>query len=149
MSDPVSETNEQQRVVSAPVRSYAVWLVPHEDWARNIVAVSGGKAKTQFLRDLDLDGVDYLDVRCKVQKGFVTDDEFKRTAEYRGVPFARIGMRVEVGCNAGVIVGKNSSANFNVLFDGDDSPLNCHPSWKFKYFDDDGSVLADYTNQEH
>ena len=145
----MSEANEVECVVSAPLRSYSVWVAPHDDWAQNVVASSAGKAKRQLqiaLGDLD---IDYCDIRCRVQPDFVTDDEFKRTAEYRGVCFAKIGMRVEVGNKTGVIVGKNSSANFNVLFDGDTHPLNCHPNWMIKYFDESGAVLADYTKQGH
>ena len=46
----------------------------------------------------------------------------------------------------GVIVGQNSSANFDVLFS--DGPhagqtLNCHPLHMMKYFDEVGSIIYD------
>jgi hypothetical protein len=61
-----------------------------------------------------------------------TSEGFERNAKYRGLPHAKCGMRVRVGNAEGVIVGHNSSANFDILFD-DDSPLypgerlNVHP----------------------
>lgn len=75
----------------------------------------------------------------------IDDHEFIKTAEYRCVPFARIGMRVEVSGKSGVIAGKNSSASFDILFDGHDAPMNCHPNWDIKYFDSEGNLLAEYT----
>ncbi|MEJ1390110.1 MAG: hypothetical protein RPU34_04335 [Candidatus Sedimenticola sp. (ex Thyasira tokunagai)] len=135
-----------KRMVSAPplLRSYKVWHISHPEWARTYVASSPGKAKRQMHVELEEIDYHYCDLRCSVMPGFVTDSEFLRTAEYRGVPFARIGMRVKVGGDPGMIVGKNSSANFNILFDDGDHPLNCHPNWDIKYLDDDGTVLAEY-----
>jgi hypothetical protein len=72
-----------------------------------------------------------------------TLDDFLLTAKYRGVPFARIGMDVEVDGRRGVIVGNNSSANFDVLFD-DGQRGNCHPNYRVKYFDAEGKVLAEF-----
>lgn len=54
-------------------------------------------------------------------------------ARRRGVPDARCGQRVLVGKSRGVIIGHNSSLNFDVLFDDDDPKfagltLNVHPA---------------------
>jgi hypothetical protein len=54
-------------------------------------------------------------------------------------------MRVEVDGHRGILVGNNSSANFDVLLE--DGPhrgltLNCHPNWRVTYFDSDQTVLA-------
>ena len=38
------------------------------------------------------------------------------------------------------VVGGNSSANLNVLFDGDKTAMNCHPYWKKKIFSEDGCI---------
>lgn len=65
---------------------------------------------------------------------------FRDVAERRGVPFARIGMRVEVDGKMGVISKHNDSSNFDVAFD-DGSYGNCHPHWKMRYFDTDGKEI--------
>lgn len=68
-----------------------------------------------------------------------------RICEYRGVPSVKKGQRCSVGGRDGKIVGVNSSCNFSVKFD--DNPkqtLNCHPYWKMKIFNDDGSLLFEY-----
>lgn len=96
---------------------------------------SRGTAKREYM--LKLDGcwpdLKYTDLRAKKIGGPQTSAEFKRNAKYRGMPEVRCGDRVCVGAGRGVIVGHNSSANFDVLFDAD-SPkyaglkLNVHPS---------------------
>ena len=74
--------------------------------------------------------------------------DFAHTAEYRGVPFARIGMKVRFSNgDEGIIKGKNSSANFNVLFTSGDNKgltLNCHPNWHITYLNDDGTVIRKF-----
>jgi len=129
------------------LRSYEVWVHPDSNHTTNVVAESAGKAKLQFRDYLDMD-IDYIYFRCRVMPGFVTDESFLETANYRDVPFARIGMRVEVGDRKGMIVGKNSSANFNVIFDGKDGPLNCHPNWNIKYFDDNGALIREFPGHQ-
>lgn len=69
---------------------------------------------------------------------------FKDTAENRGVPFAEIGMRVELQGKRGVIKGFNSSANLDVIFDGDKKKTNCHPTWEMIYFNSGGSIAKDF-----
>lgn len=70
---------------------------------------------------------------CRKIGNPVSSEQFLRNAKYRGMPDLRCGHRVKVGPGIGTIVGHNSSANFNVLFDTD-SPkyaglkLNVHPS---------------------
>ena len=67
---------------------------------------------------------------------------------YRGIEFARLGMLVEVDGDIGTIVGFNGSANLDVqFFDGRKHgirPVSCHPCWNIKYFDSDGSLLAQH-----
>jgi hypothetical protein len=78
----------------------------------------------------------------------VTTPDIERTAKYRGVEFVRAGMTVIVDGTKGVIVGNNSSANWDVLFDEGTKwggqILNCHPTWEIVYLADDGTVLSDF-----
>ncbi len=116
------------------------------NWQTQITARTLGKAKSEYLsrvRDAWPD-VKYTDVRARSLGACVTTDEFLLTARYRGVPFARIGMKVDVDGRRGRIVGANSSANFDVVFDGSDVPINCHPNWMITYFAEDESVLATF-----
>lgn len=117
------------------------------DWSGTIHAESAAKAKYRYWRDVSepWPDVKFTHIRCRLLGAPITDESFAKTAQYRGVPFAKIGMRVQVEGRSGVIVGKNSSANFEVLFD--DGPhkgltLNCHPNWRMKYFDQDGNEIA-------
>ncbi len=128
------------------LRAYAVSVCG--DGRETIInSRSRGSAKADFLRRLDMD-LEYTALRCRVAGPVATSSDLRRTAEYRGVPFVRAGMRVVVKNERGVIVGGNSSSNFDVLFDDDSkyagNTLNCHPCWEIAYFDSDGNVLADF-----
>lgn len=70
-----------------------------------------------------------------------TQKQIDRVVEYRQLPAIKKGMRCEVNGKHGEIRGGNSSCNFNVLFDGDKKPMNCHPGWKMKIFNSDGSII--------
>jgi len=118
------------------------------DWHRTVHAATPGKAKAIYWRDVCEAWPDTpftaVTVHCIGDPR--TDDGFLKTAAYRNVPFARIGMRVEVAGHSGFIAGKNSSANFDVYFtDGPDKgqTLNCHPNWKMRYFGEDGKVIGE------
>lgn len=67
----------------------------------------------------------------------------------RGIPFAKIGMMVEVSGEIGTIKGMNSSCNLDVVFANilkmGKHKHNCHPTWNIKYFDEKGDVIMDYT----
>lgn len=130
------------------LKAYEVGVIG-TDWNRTVHAMTAGKAKYTYLLDIRdaWPDVSFKHLRCRVLGAPRTDDQFMRTANYRGVPFARIGMRVEVEGHAGVIVDKNDSANFDVLFtEGKHAGAvcNCHPHWMFKYFDDDGQLIREY-----
>ncbi len=104
-----------------------------------------GKAKREYhslISDCCPD-LQFTDIRVRRLGGPVTPDGFRRTADYRGVPFARVGMQVSVGGQSGVIVGNNCSGNFDVLFDSryGGEILNCHPNHEIVYFDDDGTEI--------
>lgn len=72
-----------------------------------------------------------------------TQKRINDVIEYRGLPPIKKGMRCEVDGKQGIVVGGNSSANLNVIFDGQKSAMNCHPYWRMKIFNDDGSVVYD------
>lgn len=128
-----------------PLRAFAC-RVKCSEQETIIHARSSGDAKARFWRRLD--GFYYTDIRCRCLGDPITTPDIQRTAEYRGVPFAKAGMSVIVNGNSGVIVGSNSSANFDVLFDEGTKwagqVLNCHPTWEIVYIADDGSVLHDF-----
>lgn len=116
------------------------------DWHRTVHAETAGKAKLEYWRDVREAWQDtpYTAIRCRVIGPPQTSDDFRRTAEYRGVSFARVGMDVIVNGCRGVIVGHNCSANFDVLFqDGryKGQTLNCHPQSGVAYFDKDGALI--------
>lgn len=114
------------------VRAYAVRIDGHEH-ERIINARSAGKAKYEYLLDLRdvLPDLKITDIRCRSLGHPHSSKDFLRCATYRGLPNARCGDRVRVGDNTGTIVGHNSSANFDVLFDDGQwagETLNVHPS---------------------
>ena len=135
--------------MATTVQSYACRLkgIDHET---TITAKSAGKAKAAYRSQLldVFDRVEFRDIRVRSLGGPVTSDEFRRNAEYRGVPFAKVGMRVRVGEAMGTIIGHDSSANWRVLFDEDTryqgGTLSCHPRWEITYYGNGGEVLADF-----
>jgi len=76
------------------IRAYEVGLRGQDHWT-TVHAATAGKAKYSFWMDVrDCLEVKYIDVVSRVADSlFVQTDEFQRTAKYRGVPFARIGMK--------------------------------------------------------
>jgi len=134
-------------------------LAGGEGWRSTIIARSAGAARYEWLRQLKeccytvQDGDEYVDVsfqHIRVRKaGGLTMAQlaaFADVAKRRGVPFARIGMKVEVGGRAGVIAGYNGSANFRVFFD-DGGEGYCHPTWETVYFARDGAVIKDFRKE--
>lgn len=117
-----------------------------------INARSPGKAKSEFLRSLDCDWVNFVDVHVRLYGEMFTSPELRRVADYRGVAFVCAGMRVKVGNDFGVIVGANSSANLDVLFDADgrygEEVMNCHPHSQITYFDNHGEIIKAFVDDE-
>lgn len=68
--------------------------------------------------------------------------------KHRDIEFARIGMMVEVDGDLGTIEGMNNSANLDVRFTNrlkyGNHVHNCHPTWKVKYFDQEGKMIAHF-----
>lgn len=74
--------------------------------------------------------------------------QFQETAEQRGIPFAKKGMRVEVAGKPGLIKNFNIRANLDVLFDGEKEVSNCHPTWEIVYFDKSGKIIKDFRGEK-
>lgn len=118
------------------VSAYACHIpgAPWGDSASIYNATSSGKAKALYWRHVTdaWPCIPFTAVRVRKIGPAHTSEQFKRNAAYRGMPDVRCGQRVRVGDAEGVIVGHNSSANFDVLFDADSryggSMLNVHPS---------------------
>lgn len=119
-----------------------------------VTAKTPSKAKYQHF--LELDGIfdDFCSYLSRVEscvkigecrfssEGTRQEEDFTRTARYRGVPNAKIGMAVELNGKRGYILRSNDSANFDVAFDS--GVFNCHPNHELVYFDQDGSILYDF-----
>ncbi len=123
------------------------------DWTKIINARTASKAKYQHWLDVTDTWPDVPITAMRARKVGEphTSEEFKRNAQYRGLPDVKCGQRVRVGKSEGVIVGHNSSANFDVLFD-DDSPkyggqrLNVHPQ-EIKLIKSAGGGANETSNQ--
>jgi len=102
------------------------------DWHQIINHASAGKAKADYLRDVRdaWPDVAFTDIRCRRVGAPMNPTGFDHVAKMRGVSF-NCGDRVRVVEHGfdqyGVILGHNSSANFDVLFDSG-LTLNCHPA---------------------
>ena len=71
-----------------------------------------------------------------------TQKAIDRVVEHRQLPPVKKWMRCEVDGRPGEIIGGNSSANFNVVFDDESIHwMNCHPYYRMKIFNKDGSVF--------
>ncbi len=103
------------------------------NWSQIINSSSSGKAKSEYHRQVTdaWPEVPFTSMRCRKIGPAHTSDQFIRNAVYRGMPGLRCGLEVSVGGELGVIVGHNSSANFDVLFSETSkykgSVLNVHP----------------------
>ncbi len=123
------------------------------NWQRTIYALSAGKAKSEYWRDVrEAWDTPFTAITCRsLHTPPPTPERFLSVADSRGLPFARIGMRVEVEGEPGVLVGANDSANFDVFFTAgklQGQTGNCHPHYEMKYFGQDGTVLADFTRSQ-
>ena len=102
------------------------------NWKKIINHETAGKAKYSYWLDVreSWPDIPFTDIRCRKIGNPYTSDGFVRNAIYRGRPEIKCGQRVVIEGNAGVIIGYNSSANFDILFDEgpfDGLILNCHP----------------------
>lgn len=71
-------------------------------------------------------------------------DEMERV---RGIEFARIGMQVQMNGEVGTIAG-TKNGNLSVTFADQAKhgakPRNVHPTWRMKYFNAEGEVIAEF-----
>jgi hypothetical protein len=125
----------------------------------NYIAETAGKAKYQFFKYLsdiyDWSFGDFLKwCYCKkvgiadIHHMFGDSETFERMKQYRDIPYAYQGMKIEVCGKPGTIVGANSSANLDVVFDGQWHENNCHPHYETVYFDRRGNIVADFRNKK-
>ena len=135
------------------MNTYRITFRDHSDTE---CAATPGKAKYLFFLNHDLgESMEFGDFvkgveGCKLLHKFTPRDLFGNVEQFdwmkqqRGIPFAYMGMRVEVNGNPGVIVGANQSSNLDVCLDGESWRSNCHPFYRVKYFDRSGNIVAEY-----
>jgi len=126
--------------------------VKGKDWGDTVYALTRSKARYRYwLRvrepypDLRITAVEVWAYRHNL--GDFQPLRLRRTALQRGLEFVRAGMAIEVDGQRGVIVNGNDSANFDVMFtEGKYQGQigNCHPTWKTRYFDEQGKVIAEF-----
>lgn len=68
----------------------------------------------------------------------------------RGIEFARIGMQVEMDGDIGTITG-TQNGNLSVTFANQakygPKPRNVHPTWRMKYFNAEGAMIAEFGDE--
>jgi hypothetical protein len=69
-----------------------------------------------------------------------TQEYIDLVCQKRGLPKIKKGTPCAVDGRKGIVVGGNSSANLNVLFDDCASVRNCHPYYKMQIFNPWGGV---------
>ncbi len=125
------------------------------EYCDTVVAETTGKAKYRLYLEQEMDCgfgtfLKHVVKSCRVLHRFrVSDlygdiDRFNEMKDRRGIPFAHMGMRVEVDGKPGIIVGSNYSGNLDVCFDGTSCGSNCHPHWMTRYFDANGDLIKEY-----
>lgn len=120
------------------MRSYKCSIRGYDHWTQ-FNARSRGQAKMQMYRYLEMD-FDYVDIQCRVDGEVYTSDDFIRNAEYRNIPLVRCGTVIDVNGRRGIIIGHNSSANLDIMFDNG-SIGAAHPNWKTTYYKANGQIL--------
>lgn len=73
-----------------------------------------------------------------------SQEAINRVCDYRGLPKIKRGTPCEVDGKKGRVWGGNSSANLNIKFDESGNIFNCHPYWKMKILNRDGSILYEH-----
>lgn len=111
--------------MSEPVFAFKVWCPMLGEGGTVINHRNRGGAMSEYLRLVQeaWPSVQYTDLRARKQGPAVTTPEFLRVARRRGYPGVRCGDRAFFRCGSQrrpcVIVGHNSSDNFEVLFSPD------------------------------
>ncbi|MCU5408084.1 hypothetical protein OCA16_26440 [Bacillus cereus] len=68
---------------------------------------------------------------------------FRKMCDFRRIPFAKRGMRVEAQGRKGTIVG-NCKNDLFIVLDDDPHKFRFNPHWEIVYFNDDGEIIKDY-----
>jgi hypothetical protein len=124
-----------------------------EHLTETVVALSPSKARYQFYRNMDSDepykdwfkAIHVKSLGAMKPSDFFEDVErFNDICERRGMEFVRMGMTIDVAGKKGIVVGGNSSLNFNVIMEGTTHAQNCHPTWETTYYDKQMNVIKDF-----
>lgn len=79
---------------------------------------------------------------------YIQSLDYVRTSPTRNMPWIKRGMRVSVDGEEGRVVGGCDGGNIAVKFPDRRHVANCHPKWETVYYDKQGSVIADYREQQ-
>ena len=132
------------------MNTYEVSMVNGYD-KQNIVAETASKARYKYFQINEFEesySEMFRNIRSRKKGEFKVSDlygdeeQFAYVIKYRGIEFAKIGMRCEVNGNKGIITGTSSGCNLAVCYEGNTYSYNSHPYWKFKYFNEDGELIA-------
>jgi len=125
------------------VKTWAVSCTEFPGHERIVPAPTAGQAKYRTWLDIREPRPDtpITSMRARLVREYVEPPGFRRCVEHRGIPFARIGMKVLLGDarTEGVIVGHNDSSNLDVQVGR--VVVNIHPLWKVTYLGTDGLVI--------
>ena len=122
-------------------------------YSDTIVALTPAKARYQFYRRMEYDKpyknwFKHINVRSlgvmKPSDFFEDIEKFNDVCERRGLEFVRMGMTINVAGKKGIVVGGNSSLNFNVVMEGTTYSQNCHPTWETTYYDKQMNIIKDF-----
>lgn len=148
---------ENQNTNTTPVWVYEITLKHYMNDCLPLVCHGTTAAKARYAAYLDMSEcyesfADFLADIVSCRRIFrihaTTDESFAEMANNRGIPFARIGMRVSAAGRYGTITGCNVSDNLNVLFDGETTATNVHPTWRITYYDDNGNIIARFCDDD-
>jgi len=135
LGDEVPHTRKEyfaKTASKAKYEAYKMWTEEYEwEWKEGFLG---------FLKGMKCKCLD----KGKLEGLFTNRGRFEEMKEYRGIEFAKQGMKVEVNGKPGLIVGSNSSANLNVYFPEAGQTQNCHPHWKIIYYDESGEAVRSY-----
>lgn len=116
------------------VYAFACWHKCRDESKADMVnATTRSKARYKYWLDIrePRPDVSIMDIKVRKVGPAHSSAQFIHNAKYRGMPDVRCGQRVRTNGCEGVIVGHNSSANFDVLFQSGKfagATLNVHPS---------------------
>ena len=124
----------------AEIYAFACWHKSRDESTATIInSTTRSKARYQYFLDISdvWSEVKIMDIKVRKVGAPHSSERFIANAKYRGLPDVRCGRRVRVkdtgegdDIGEGVIVGHNSSANFDVLFESGrftGQVLNVHP----------------------